>query len=315
MTRYREHTWYIFGLKLGILNLIRNKNRLGTKKTIGKIFQPINAYTRFPEYFFFWQQIDEYLSTIHSRARILDLGSPKLFGLYLAHHYNAWVHLTDISSINIDEYAILWQALKQGARGAVAFTRVDGRALPQADTSYDVVYAMSVLEHIEGHRQDTHTVHQLLRVLRPGGMLLLSVPFGNYYCEQLIIGMAHAAEMVRDRQRYFFQRIYNAETAQAHLLTPLLEDGGQLQLVTVFRAGGAWTRMYHQIRHLFGANINGLIGFTNPLASILINRHSIGAVSNIPSKYATIHTRKDIYGDLIIVYRKRSTDKEMISSA
>ena len=66
-------------------NVAANKLRLGLKKTVGKITQPVNAPSRFAEYDAFETAIHRHLAAhTGSRPRILDVGSPKLFGLHLA---------------------------------------------------------------------------------------------------------------------------------------------------------------------------------------------------------------------------------------
>ena len=83
---HRELRYYGFGLHAGAANVAANRLRLGLKKTVGKITQPINAPSRFAEYDAFDSAIDRYLAatTAGATPRILDVGSPKLFGLHLA---------------------------------------------------------------------------------------------------------------------------------------------------------------------------------------------------------------------------------------
>jgi 2-polyprenyl-3-methyl-5-hydroxy-6-metoxy-1,4-benzoquinol methylase len=68
------------------------------------------------------------------------------------------------------------------AREALAFTRSRGQprlvqadltALPFADDSFDVVTALDVVEHVE---RDEAALREIRRVLRPEGVLLMSVP-------------------------------------------------------------------------------------------------------------------------------------------
>ncbi len=59
-----------------------------------------------------------------------------------------------------------------GAR-AVAFVRGDGTAAPFADGAFDTVIAFDVLEHVE---DDRGLADELLRLVRPGGSLWVSVP-------------------------------------------------------------------------------------------------------------------------------------------
>ena len=51
--------------------------------------------------------------------------------------------------------------------------RATGEALPLADASMDVVTFFEVLEHVENERRFLEEVH---RVLKPGGVILMSVP-------------------------------------------------------------------------------------------------------------------------------------------
>ena len=61
----------------------------------------------------------------------------------------------------------------QAAGGRFSAVRGDARALPFADGSFDRVIAAEVLEHIP---DDEFAVRELVRVLRPGGVLAVTVP-------------------------------------------------------------------------------------------------------------------------------------------
>lgn len=65
-------------------------------------------------------------------------------------------------------------------RAAGALRRAGGRVarvsdwrLPFRDASFDVVLALEVLEHVE---EDVRMLRELVRVLRPGGLVVISVP-------------------------------------------------------------------------------------------------------------------------------------------
>lgn len=299
---YQEPEWYRFGIAVGLRNLRVNRLRLGLKKTAGKILQPINYYTRFPEYALFRRALDGYLSA-RSAARplsVLDIGSPKLFGLYVAHAYAADTQLTDISRANIDEYTLLWRGMADDARGSAAFARADGRSLPYADASFDVVYSMSVVEHIDGEDPEGRVIAEMLRVLRPGGLLLLSVPFGQRGVEQHMYGFSYVAEQVGGRQQYFFQRIYDAGMFEGRIASRLRPQLDDMRLWTVSRAERPATRAFHSVMPRLGENVGGLLGFLNPIWSTLINREHSGIRADIHSSYTQHHTHHDIYGDIVV---------------
>ncbi len=50
---------------------------------------------------------------------------------------------------------------------------VQAASLPFADNSFDIITALDVIEHLD---DDLATLHELYRVMRPGGLLIISVP-------------------------------------------------------------------------------------------------------------------------------------------
>jgi SAM-dependent methyltransferase len=210
---------------------LSNRLRLGVKKTVEKITQPINSCTRFPEYYWFETAIREHLRTFPTgyRPKIFDVGSPKMLGLYLGLSTPVEVILSDISELNVDEYRTIWHALEGNALGRVSFSLQDARSLQFRDAEFDVVYSMSVIEHIEGDAGDSQSIHELVRVLKPGGLLVFSIPFRRYYVEQKRIGFSGAVRKTDDRKMYFFQRIYDQPTFEERIL----HHASELKDVTV----------------------------------------------------------------------------------
>jgi SAM-dependent methyltransferase len=304
---YDELKYYAFGLRAGTSNLFANGFKLGVPKTIGKITQPINSYTRFPEYYFFDNAIRDYLRAIppDRSAKILDVGSPKMLGLYMAFHFHVEVHLTDISELNLDEFRLIWRSLEPRAKGTALFSIQDARSLEYLESEFHIVYSMSVIEHIDGDAGDSRAVQEFQRVLRPGGLLLLSVPFGNRYAEQRIVGMAGAVRKTSDSRAYFFQRIYDEPTFEQRILKSA-NQLTEINLTTVWRK----RKWIHRSFGYLGQNIRGALGFLNPLLSAAINRSRYGMQSSFCVEYGDLHTTRDLYGDLIMVGRKQKSDHD-----
>ncbi|HLZ91915.1 MAG TPA: class I SAM-dependent methyltransferase [Candidatus Acidoferrum sp.] len=300
---FGEYKFYRFGLHLGISHLLANGFSLGVRKTMGKIAQPINSYTRFPEYALLEENIGSFCDARGSDvpANILDVGSPKCFGLFLASTRRCTVEMTDLSPLNLDHYKVMWNSIRAQAKGHARFSLQDARALSFEESSFDIVYSMSVLEHVSGESGDSAGLSEMIRVLKPGGLLLLSVPFGPVYTEQWRNGFAGAIEERNDGNYHFFQRIYDSQALQTRLLRPL-ETFNDCSIWTVWRPRSVFVRA---LAHL-GQNVRGALGILNPLLSSGLNHCAQGILEGIPSHYGQIHSPDDLCGDVIIVVRKCS---------
>lgn len=291
---FNESRYYKFAFRLGVNNFCKNKFRIGFLKTIGKILQPINSYTRYPEYFIFEQIIKKYISHKKTCIKILDVGSPKIFGLYLAYNYNVDIVLSDISTKNINEYVYLWDLIKEKAKGKLYFQLIDVRKLQEIGEKYDIIYSMSVIEHVEGWDGDVVAFNNISKSIQPGGLFLISFPFGNRYLEQVIEkDLAYNTDNIDNENNYsFFQRIYDLDFIQQRFINLY---SNKINTVSVYRKKNIYISLYK----FLPIYASGLIGFLNPLLSKLINYTSSVNIDQY-CKYNKKHSVKDIYGDMII---------------
>jgi SAM-dependent methyltransferase len=298
--QYEEPKYFGFGLRLGMANALRNGLRLGPKKTLGKILQPINSYTRFPEYHFIGTHVEQYVLHFapRNRVKILDVGSPKCLGLYLAYRFNVEVHLTDIYEPAVEESKILWDAIKDRARGKAVFSVQDGRATGYSEGYFDLVYSMSVIEHVEGEAGDSDSIREMIRVLKPGGFLLATVPIGQRYIEQDRVGVQGAARETGTQGRYFFQRIYAPAEVERRIISAAMPTELR-ETISIQRKMSLLSRVYRNL----GTNLRALLGWMNPLLSSALNFSHEGIMPGA-SEYGKTHTHRDVYGDLFLRWEK-----------
>jgi SAM-dependent methyltransferase len=101
---------------------------------------------------------------------VLDLGCGEGFWLL------ALQRLRNLQLTGVDtDAARLRSAAARGARASL--TEADAQALPFPDASFDRILLTEVLEHVP---DDRAALREACRVLRPGGVLAISVPHERY---------------------------------------------------------------------------------------------------------------------------------------
>jgi SAM-dependent methyltransferase len=195
------------GLEVG-LRTFRKEPMLGLKR----LALPV-SYWRSVEFAYVWRQLEQ-----PAGARILDLGSPKDLAAMLARHRGYHVVATDIlpEAIALSRRYASAQGLEGDDPGRVRSEVQDGRALTYPDASFDAAYSVSVLEHIPD-AGDSAAIRELIRVVRPGGLVVVTVPFDRRYRETFVDGAVYERSQVGSAP-VFFERHYDRQTLAARLL-------------------------------------------------------------------------------------------------
>ena len=93
---------------------------------------------------------------------ILDVGvtSDRLYAS--SNYLEAWYpHKDRITAVGVDDAAFLEEQYP-----GLRFILADGKALPFADNTFDVVHSSAVLEHVGSHAEQSKFLHELFRVAR-----------------------------------------------------------------------------------------------------------------------------------------------------
>ena len=148
-------------------DIFRVKRRAGLRKVVGGL-----DYARCVEYPAVLERLE-----LDDARRVLEIGASKLFlGCYIAVRYDAEVHVTDSDPV-------VWLQRKWIARvtdgkplaeGRFVVAQEDATKLSYPDASFDRVVGVSTIEHI---REVDTAAEEIGRVLRPGGIAVLTVPF------------------------------------------------------------------------------------------------------------------------------------------
>lgn len=110
---------------------------------------------------------------IEGREEILDIGCGRGFYEKAVITLFPKVHLTAIDTNN----SYLQQAKANVVSDQVRFLQVNGKKLPFANDSFDRIICSEVLEHID---DDSAVVTEMMRVLKPAGKVVITVPNAKY---------------------------------------------------------------------------------------------------------------------------------------
>lgn len=155
-------------------------------------------------------EFDAILSRLRIRpgARILDVGSPQWFSLYLARlHPEATFTYSNIIERELTDYREIARACRLTN---IRYVLEDARKLTFADAAFDQVVTISVIEHVFPESGgDVQALREIRRVLAPAGRVHLTVP-----CKAAP-NVVYLNGPVYERgggERVFFAREYDRET-------------------------------------------------------------------------------------------------------
>jgi SAM-dependent methyltransferase len=205
----------VFGRSVGIRALLAGERRIGKDLVLTPVH--IVRYWEFP---FALRHVPA------KAATCLDVGSPRLFSLYVARRSRG----TRIRVINPDRLDV---AATTTLVRVLGLHNVELEELAVADLAgdtrrYDAIWSISVVEHIPGDG-DRGAIRQLYEALAPGGRLLVTVPVDRRAWDEHREVDTYRLGLPRGPQGYFFQHWYDEEAIRDRLLGDIVAAGGQIR--------------------------------------------------------------------------------------
>lgn len=198
------HRFGVFGRALGARLMASGATRTGASL----LLSPVSS-VRYWEFDF----ADRHLRPNGKMA--LDVSSPRLLALYLAHR-RRYEHVT-MANPDADDLVVTDAILRASGEKRVVTLQTEA-IQASGSRAWDAVWSISVVEHIGGDAGDSEAVGAMYRALRPGGMLVITVPVDRQHWEEYRGHDAYGHGADLGAHGYFFQRYYDMASIEDRLV-------------------------------------------------------------------------------------------------
>ena len=155
-----------YGFKLGLRLLMSGKISLKL------LFNPVSI-VRYFEYDF----VNSFIGSIDDK-NILDVSSPYLFGFFILDKNNCNYYYINPDKKDLVNVRSLGK--KINFAGKYSTDCLDAKKMHYPDNMFDKIVSISVIEHVNNNG-DSEVMHEMWRVLKPGGLLILTFPVKKEY--------------------------------------------------------------------------------------------------------------------------------------
>jgi len=195
-----------FGFKLAFNFLLKGKLSL-------KLFLNPVSIVRYFEYDF----ADKIMGNIADKT-ILDVSSPYLFGFFITNNIKCKYNYINPDQNDLQNVESLSSKIK--FKGDYLTDCIDGTKLTYPNKFFDRIVSISVIEHVNNNG-DSEVLREMWRVLKPGGLLILTFPVKKEYEEEFISEDIYNLNREETEGRFFFQRYYDDKKIEERLLSSL----------------------------------------------------------------------------------------------
>ncbi len=224
--------------------------KMNSKTALKVLFKPAET-TRYVEFAYILEFFKRNNINIENKSKILDISSPFVLSYVLSR--KSKVIKTDI---NEDEKL----SIKENEN--LKFKIEDATNLTFENNTFDLVYSISVIEHI--YKNYLIAVKEMIRVTRHGGIIYLTFPVSNSFKEEWIEFDIYSHQYKNGRKTFFQYRFDEEKTNE--ILNNI--SGVEILRKDIFweRKNGLYDKIIEKLRKYPGNNlknyfINSLINF------------------------------------------------------
>jgi SAM-dependent methyltransferase len=157
-------------------------------------------------------------SQLIDRIKVLDISSPYLFGFFQSIKNNLDYHYINPDQRDLANVISLSEGTK--FKADYSTQKMDALNLFYSNAYFDRVLSISVIEHI-GDNGDSEAMKEIWRVLKPGGLLILTFPVKKIYEIEYRDKDEYNLNPENKSAEYFFQRIYDKQKIEERLLSSI----------------------------------------------------------------------------------------------
>lgn len=289
--------YYSFGKDLGKRCLKESIKKLGYQRAYSKILSPITDWSRFCEFFLTYKILEE---NLNEGNKILDVGSPKLFSIWLATKKQLIIHATDIWDKAVAEYSHFWDEIKDSSTSKIVFEEADLLDLHYKEKEFDGLFSISTIEHAYDPDWKKKISQNFSKVLKSGGFAVITTPFGS---KSIIQYKDHAeySESLVKKHNNFFMRIINHDDLEEF---KKIASSYELVLEKSYTINTFANKKGLFIR-LIPVHLNVLMGFLKPKLAIehFVIKTGIHTAKN--ENYEEKWKPDLIHSDIVLIFRKK----------
>lgn len=289
--------YYSFGKELGKKCFKDSKKKLGTKRAYAKIYNPVTDWSRFSEFFLVSKILEK---NLNDGDKILDLGSPKLFSIWLCTKKRLNLIATDIWDFAVSEYSHFWKEIQNSTNSKISFEQADLLNLQYNDQEFDGIFSVSTIEHAYDENWMKTISSNFSRVLKNDKIVVISTPFGTKSISQYKGHVEYSPSLAKEHDN-FFMRIINEQDLKEFI--QIAQNYG-LFLEESYTVNMKANKLGLLIR-CFPSAIRVILGFLKP--SLAIQNFSLKKGIHIAEneKYDKLWFPDQVHSDIILVFRKK----------